>query len=216
MTEKIVISQEECNAASVPPSPSFASPGSAWPKPGPTAYAPPVEPQSHWKGIVLAVVITAFLFAGLGMAAYCILGRDGRSLPALVAPPRTVDDFRSEFIARTDAGLASPGHAVRKYVEKAHVSVTVSEAHVKTCCVTTVDGSNLAGEDDSNISEVRMVVHCSWDGKVHKGGHTDVEITLDKRMGKVTNTRIVDTDALVNTEDPDFWITVGAALLEIL
>ena len=100
---------------------------------------------------------------------------------------------------------------VRKRIEDAHGTVTVSHAYVLKCDVTTTDGSDKA----KNISLVTVTIRFNWDGIIHKGGTTDLEVDLTAD-GKCTRSRIVRTDAMVNMEDENFWYNVGYGIGALL
>lgn len=131
----------------------------------------------------------------------------------IVWPSETVDDVRREIISTLNTELSDRYCPARKRIEDAHVTITVSHAHVLKCDITTIDGSDKAGANRANISFVTVTIRFNWDGIFHKGGTTDVEFRLTADGRKCIGSRIVQTDALVNTEDPGFWIGVGALLL---
>ena len=125
----------------------------------------------------------------------------------------TVDDIRREIIATLNTELSDPSCPARKRIEEAHVTVTVSHAHVLKCDITTIDGSDKAGANRANISFITVIIRFNWDGIFHKGGTTDAEFRFSADGRRCIGARIVQTDTLVNTEDPGFWIGVGALLL---
>ena len=113
-------------------------------------------------------------------------------------------------------GVSTPRCSVthypfRKRIEDAHGTVTVSHAYVLKCDVMTTDGSDKA----KNISLVTVTIRFNWDGIVHKGGTTDLEVDLTAD-GKYARSRIVRTDAMVNMEDKDFWYDVGYGIGALL
>ena len=126
----------------------------------------------------------------------------------------TVEEVRHKIVDTFNEQLSSSTCPVRKRIEDAHGTVTVSHAYVLKCDVTTTDGSDKA----KNISLVTVTIRFNWDGILHKGGTTDLEVDLTAE-GKCTRSRIVRTDAMVNMEDEDFWYdfgqVIGAALLAL-
>lgn len=116
----------------------------------------------------------------------------------------TVEEVRHKIVDTLNEELSSSTCPFRKRIEDAHGTVTVSHAYVLKCDVTTTDGSDKA----KNISLVTVTIRFNWDGIIHKGGTTDLEVdqTADR---KCTRSRIVRTDAMVNMEDKDFWYGVG-------
>ena len=123
----------------------------------------------------------------------------------------TVEDVRHKIVDDLNGELASPSCLVRKRIEDAHGTVTVSHAYVLKCDVTTTDGSDKA----KNISLVTVTIRFNWDGIIHKGGTTDLEVDLTAD-GKCTRSRIVRTDAMVNMEDATFWYNVGYGIGALL
>lgn len=123
----------------------------------------------------------------------------------------TVEEVRHKIVDALNGELASPSCLVRKRIEDAHGTVTVSHAYVLKCDVMTTDGSDKA----KNISLVTVTIRFNWDGIVHKGGTTDLEVDLTAD-GKCARSRIVRTDAMVNMEDKDFWYDVGYGIGALL
>lgn len=206
--EKIVITTEECDNAT--------------PMPSCTTYSlPPITEQededgvtsSRSRGVTIAVLVAAFVFVSIGMVSYCVLQKGGGTI---AEPPiceqQTVDQYKSDFVQKTNAELANPASGLRKYIEGAHLTVTVSKAYVKDCAISTVDGSDLVGNDFSNLDEVSLTIRFYWDGIVERDGHTDLKLIYDVRAGKVKNAEICETTAKINITDPKFWFGVGEAL----
>lgn len=206
MDEKIVITVEECdNATPIPSSMPWQS----------FEDAESPEHRSPLKGIVLFVILVSFVLIVFGMVAYCIVGPEmTRCFSSECPQVKTVDQYRDECIEKMNSQLANSDDAIRKYIEGVHVTVKVTSAYVLDCNVTTVDGSNLAGKDDSNVQEVALTIRFFWDGEIHKGGHTDLALRIDARAGKVLDAKVVNTSALVNITDPKFWLGLGTLLLQ--
>lgn len=123
----------------------------------------------------------------------------------------TVEEVRHKFVDTLNEELSSSTCPFRKRIEDAHGTVTVSHAYVLKCDVTTTDGSDKA----KNISLVTVTIRFNWDGIIHKGGTTDLEVDLTADR-KCTRSRIVRTDAMVNMEDKDFWYDVGYGIGALL
>lgn len=124
---------------------------------------------------------------------------------------KTIGEVRREFVATLNTELSNRSCPIIKRIEDAHGTVTVSRAYVLKCDITTIDGSNKADA----ISLIRMTIRFNWDGIIHQGGTTDLELDLTAD-GKCTRSRIIRTDALINMEDPDFWYNVGAGIGALL
>ena len=123
----------------------------------------------------------------------------------------TVEEVRHKIVDTLNEELSSSTCPLRKRIEDAHGTVTVSHAYVLKCDVMTTDGSDKA----KNISRVTVTIRFNWDGIVHKGGTTDLEVDLTAD-GKCARSRIVRTDAMVNMEDEDFWYNVGYGIGALL
>ena len=128
-----------------------------------------------------------------------------------IAEAKTVGEVRQKIVGLLNAELSNPSSKLRKRIEDAHATVTVSHAYVLKCDVTTFDGTDKA----KNISLVTVTIRFNWDGIVHQGGTTDLEVDLTAD-GKCVRSRIVRTDAMVNAEDPDFWYNVGYGIGALL
>ena len=128
--------------------------------------------------------------------------------------PQTLEEYKQECIQSVNKELQNPKNAIKQRIESAHKTVVVTSAHVTYCEATTIDGSNNAGVNGSNISSLKLNIMTRWDGMIHKNGYTVFSIEYDLSGGKfeVKNAGIIETDALVNTEDPEFWYGVGYAV----
>ena len=89
----------------------------------------------------------------------------------------TVDDVRREIVASINTELSNQSSPIRKRIEDAHITVTVSNAYVLKCDITTIDGSAKVGTDRANISLVTVIVRFNWDGIFQKG-----ELRWEKRL----------------------------------
>ena len=112
--------------------------------------------------------------------------------------------------------LAYSGHAVRRYVEGKHVSVSVKKAKVTSIDVETIDGSYDVGEYLENILWVKVRIKTNWDGIFHKDGFTTCEIETKFKDGKETESiiKIIDSDAVF--QNGDVWLQVGLLGLEAM
>ena len=163
--------------------------------------------KSGWNGKVI-------LCAAALLALWFVWPSDKGDAETKREVEMTVEEVRHKIVDTFNEQLSSSTCPVRKRIEDAHGTVTVSHAYVLKCDVTTTDGSDKA----KNISLVTVTIRFNWDGILHKGGTTDLEVDLTAE-GKCTRSRIVRTDAMVNMEDEDFWYDVGqgigAALLAL-
>ncbi len=104
-------------------------------------------------------------------------------------------------------------HVTRKRIEDAHCTVKVKMAYVLACDVTTMDGSENVGNDCSNIRSATVDVKFVWDGIIHLDGYSVLRLVFDMHSKSTVTAKIIDTDAMVNIEDPAFWCAVGTLLL---
>ena len=174
-----------------------------------TAAASQSADKTGWLigGIIAAVLV-------IGLLAFCLLrvnsaeGSGGN----IIAPHRqTVEEFRQEVITSLNAELAKSDCPAWKRIEEAHGTVTVYSAKVKSITVDTLDGSNYADEG-RNVSTVTMELEFHWDGIIHRGGTTILEIVYDEQADKLLRAEITYSDAMINIEDPNFWYNVGLVL----
>ncbi len=130
----------------------------------------------------------------------------------------TIAEFQESFEHEVNSALESPSHELRRRIEKAHASVSVHTAYISGCRITTKDGSHNAGVDGSNIRRIDLEITTRWDGIIHKNGYTVIGITIENIKGEaqMTDAKIISTNALVNMEDPEFWLDVGSAVIMLM
>lgn len=201
--DKITISMDEVNHAT-------PVPGSTPPPIFTSGYVPPESDQD-------AKPKRTGLFVGIGIAAVGLLCITGIGVMAIVGGDngRTVADYRAETMRDVEAELSKPDSKLKKRIEDAHLTVTVKSTRVVRCDVTTVDGSDRAGKDDSNIARVSLLIRFNWEGVIDRG-YTDLQIVYDVRNDRLEKSEIDHTTALVNVEDPTFWWDVGATVDALL
>lgn len=201
--EKITISMEEVNHAT-------PVPGTAVP-PNLTSGYVPLESELEIKPKRTG------LFVGIGIAAVALLCIAGIGIMALVGDPfsprnRSVSEYRAETMREIEAELSKPDSSWRKRIEDAHFTVTVKSTEIIRCDVTTLDGSEKAGPDDSNIDKVSLLIRFNWKGIID-AGYTDLRIVYDVQNKRILKSEIEHTTALINGEDPKFWLGIGTLLL---
>lgn len=131
--------------------------------------------------------------------------------------PTTVQDYQKKFIKKVNKDLANPSSDLRKYIESAHLTVTVQSAEIIQCDISTIDKSNKAGKDGANIDKISMLIRFNWKDRVSDDGHTDLRWGYDVQNQRQIECKIADTTALINTKNPlfwanPFWATVGPYL----
>lgn len=216
--DKITISMDEVNHAT-------PVPGSTPPPIFTSGYVPSETDQEQKPK-------RTGLFIGIGIAAVAVLcitvigamafvdGRTGDDDPTKSRenPPsneRTISDYRAEAIRDVEEELSKPYSKLKKRIEDAHLTVTVKSTRIVWCNVTTIDGSDKAGKDDSNIARVSMLIRFTWEGFIDKG-YTDLHIVYDVKNDRLEKSEIDHTTALVNVEDPTFWYGVGTIIGSML
>ena len=75
------------------------------------------------------------------------------------------------FLKESDAEL-------RRFVKRAHRTVTVKQLELVKCQPVTVDGTGELKSDLSNLKHVEIEVRAVWDGWFHKNGETIVAYQL--------------------------------------
>ncbi len=210
--EKITISMDEVNQAT--PVPGATMPPTAY-----SGYVPPesdqdVKPKRIGLFVGIGIAVMALLcITCIGVMA--IVGGDNYSPPIFSSKERTVSDYRVEQIREVETELAKPNSKLKKRIEDAHLTVTVKSTNIVHCDVTTVDGSDRAGKDDSNIDKVSMLIRFNWKGKIDTG-YTDLRLVYDVKNDRLEKSEIEYTTALINVEDPSFWYGVGAIIGSML
>ena len=125
--------------------------------------------------------------------------------------PPTVEHYREKIMKEVDKELAEPNSSLRQYIENAHITVTVQSATIVRCDVSTVDGSDSAGKNDSNIDKVSMLIRFTWKG-IFSDGYTDFRLVYDCRNDRPEKAEIEYTTALFDTSNPNFWEGLGACI----
>lgn len=124
---------------------------------------------------------------------------------------RTVADVRKEIVQVVSNELAKPDSKLKKYIEEAHLTVTVDSTRIVRCDITTLDGSEKAGNDNSNIDKISLLIRFDWEG-ILESGYTDFRLVYDIQNERMLKSGIEYTTALINTKDPDFWWNVGCII----
>jgi hypothetical protein len=123
----------------------------------------------------------------------------------------SVEEYRAAVIAEMNRNLALSDNAVRKKIEDAHLTVTAKDASVTSCDIRTVDGSDRAGKNGSNVAEIDCVITVKWDGWIQHDGFTEFEIVYDNQTKTVKETKYLRSNALINIDTID-WSAVGYAV----
>jgi hypothetical protein len=137
-------------------------------------------------GLVLNIIGLVLTVGNSVLGIYYITMQDS---DAYVEPP-TIEQLEKAIAGEIDQGFRSRtgiSAEIAQAVETAHVTVTVNNGRVLQCRLDGTEGNYI----------VNLLVDVSWDGILHKGGHTKVFLSLDAES--VREFRIVETDAAVNT-----------------
>jgi|GEM_PF-6666767 len=130
----------------------------------------------------------------------------------------TVAQFRNYVERDINKELANLNNPVVKRIEAAHGTVTVKKIYVSDVQVKTKDGSDLAGPEGNNVRSFSVAITSIWDGVFHKDGRTVLGILFENVNGEleVTAAKILQTDAMINMEDQNFWYNVGYGIGALL
>ena len=214
--DKITISMDEVSHAT-------PVPGSAPPLIFTSGYVSPEadqEPKPKRTGLFIGIGIASVaLLCITGIGIMAIVGGDngsGQDSQIIFASKeRAGSDYRAEAIRDVEAELSKPDSKLKKRIEDAHLTVTVKSTRVVRCDVTTVDGTDRVGKDDSNIDKVSLLIRFNWEGIIDTG-YTDLRLEYDVKNDRLIKSEIDYTTGLVNAEDPSFWHGVGAIIGSML
>ena len=131
-------------------------------------------------------------------------------------PGTSVDEYREKVEKALNEDLKSSSHPLRKRVEYAHGTVTVKSAYISDIKIITKNGKDRIRKE-SDIRRVEMNVTNIWDGIFHYNGKTILGITVEDTGDGLnpTGAKIVYTDAIVNVEDPKFWLKAAAVVITV-
>ena len=93
--------------------------------------------------------------------------------------------------------------------------MTAKSGKVTTCSVRTVDGSDNAGKNGSNVSEIDLVITVNWDGWIQKGGYTEFEMDYDNQNKVVKKTAFLRSNATIDWPKVN-WFKVGFVIGQTL
>lgn len=178
--------------------------------------AVPLTRNEKWIKICIAFVVAA------AIAGFCIIFssygcRKGNNDDPISLPRLTVEQYRLQCIKDIKAEIdtwARTRPEIVQLIESKHGTVTVDWVDLKSLYVHTYDNTGVMQDDASNVESIEYVIRFWWDGIFHQDGHTDVQFVFvphgdDMECRKCC---VVDTDALIDLDDPTFWATVGAML----
>lgn len=137
-----------------------------------------------------------------------MLSGGGSTPPNEIPGTYTVKDYIQDERQKLEQQLNTKPNDFGKHIENIHVTVTYKGGHVKSMTAKTVDGSNIAGPNGSNISEVDVVITAYWDGYLQKNGFTEMELLYDARGDTLKSVKYLDSNAVFNLTTVD-WFKVG-------
>jgi len=83
----------------------------------------------------------------------------------------------------TERHLKISDTRIRRFVERAHRTVTVKKLELVKCRPVMIDGSDELKPDLSNLKQVEIEIRAVWDGWFHKDGETIVAYQLHPERG---------------------------------
>ena len=147
-------------------------------------------------GIIAIIIISAILIYTANQREIILMNQE------------TVEDWCAKTRKELNKELSNTDSTLRKRIEDAHLTVTVTMAEIKSLVATTLDGTNNS-DNGENISSCTVIIEFRWDGVFQQGGYTILEMIFDVQNKKVIKSNIVDTNAVINFEDPTFWFNAG-------
>lgn len=196
---KIKISWEEVERVDAAAKPSEMGVATSQVPPGP----PPGIKPAGWLWLVGGA---AALFLILVVVAVGVSKKKGGD----PAPAQTVEAWLARERPQW-AGQISGSAEIKAFVENIHPWVTYKRAVISEMHAVTIDGSNIAGRQGENISEVEMLVTFYWEGPVTKDGFTEVRFNYDYQGQQFKGQRFERTNAKINLATVD-WFKVGIAI----
>ena len=153
------------------------------------------------------------IVAGIAIAVFLCFSACGDG--GVVDRSISIEQYKQNVINDFNQKLTKSDDNLRRRVENAHGTVTVKKAYVSTCDVVMRDSSMKVKKNESNVAQVSLVITFCWDGVFHKNGYTKLRLVLDNAGNEwvLRSARIIETDALINMEDPEFWMGVGLLIL---
>ncbi len=178
----------------------------------PEEFLPPPQEQVQPKGRRVwmgAIVFLVLFILALGITSLAVL-KQKRS--QATQQEFSVEKYSQQQIAVINLALQDKSSSLfaqlSERIENAHVTITVASGKVTKFNVSTYDGTNNACINATNIDEVDLQITFLWSGLLDKG-HTVLRLVYDRRTQNTIRSEIVETSAMINTEDRDFWYGVG-------
>ncbi len=167
----------------------------------------------NYKNVLLIFSIIFSLVIIVGFLTYIIYNNTQKKEITKVEPKKeirieTVDEWCSKTRKELNKELSDSDSNLRKRIEDAHLTVTVTMAEVKSLVANTLDGSNNS-ENGENISSCTIIIEFRWDGVFQQGGYSILETIYDIHNKKLIKSEIIETNAIINFENPAFWFKVG-------
>ena len=173
---------------------------------------PPVGPPRPsvkallWPLLLGGIAVILLILVGVAVARWG--GSDGK------APGQTVESWIAQERPKWDGDMSNSS-TVKKSIEDIHPLVTYKRAIISEMRATTIDGSNNAGRQGENISDVEILVTFYWEGPVTKDGFTEVRFIYDYQGRQLKGRRFERSNAAINLATVD-WFKFGMVLGVIL
>lgn len=147
-------------------------------------------------GIVAIIVISGILLLVVNQRGLIIKNKE------------TVEEWCAKARTQLNQELLKEDSEFKKRIEDAHFTITVTKAEVRSLRATTIDGTT-DSQNGNNIRSCTVEIEFTWDGIIQEGGYSILEIIYDIQNNKVIKSKITETNAIINIEDPLFWFNVG-------
>ncbi len=162
--------------------------------------------KGAWKAVVLLLSALVLVLGIIGTVVLRKSPGNGDSLPI------SIEEYCQQQIAAWNAELSDQDSELfsqlKRRIEDAHATVDVISAQVIRYNASTYNGSRDTGNNGDNVDQENIHIRFDWTGIVD-AGYSVLQIVIDRRTRAVVKSGIVDTSALVNTEDPEFWYGLG-------
>lgn len=162
--------------------------------------------SKHIKILLITLCIFSSLFI-LGLIMISFLKNDPKSENKITIN-ETVEQWCAKTRKQLNEELSHSDSNLRKRIEDAHLTVTVTMAEIKSLVATTLDGTDNS-DNGENISSCTIIIEFRWDGFFQQGGYSILEMIYDVHNKKVIKSNIIETNAAINFEDPTFWFNAG-------
>lgn len=171
--------------------------------------------NSHKKLIIGGfLIVLLFWFWSL-----CHDSDAGSGEPAAMS----VEDCEDVQMAEMNQAFADPNsdfyQTIAQCVEQLHQTVTVKSLKCTEFRIVLRDGRSQVDDFERDVAAMSFVVVASWDGYIHKGGSTAVQIDMNM-ITEGADMKVLRSSALITVTEEDLkkmakWL-IGAALSTLI